>query len=118
MSNVVNEKEKKTFTLGAYNVNVVLDDQPFEAITVEGRNPQSAFEKFVRWYTVYRSSFFEGLIYEDVESAADNVVQLKWDKEKEPLVEGKFSVEIPIKQNGEIVSYRNLQGTFYKRFII
>lgn len=114
----VSAKEKKTFTIGSYNAEIRIDGKTFECITVEGRDPQAAMEKFTRWYTIYRSTYFPGLIYEDVEKVVEQIQSREYDENQEPLLQGRFHTAVTIKPEGEEETVKDLEVSFYKRFII
>ena len=117
MSNIANEKTKKTFKMGSFNVDVKIDGETFEAVTVEGSDSRMAFERFVKWYVVFRSTYFPGLVYSDVEAIIEEIEDLEHD-EVNPLMIGRHTVEIPIKDGDETTGYKTLTGTFFKRIII
>jgi hypothetical protein len=118
MSDVVNSKEKKTVSVSSLNVNIEIDGLMFESLTVESTSANGAFEKLIRWYLIFRSAYFEGLIYEDIENLITNYQTLEFDAQKEPLLLGRYEVEVPLKKDDEVVATKILKASFYKRFII
>lgn len=118
MSKVTDEKAKKTYKMGSFNVNVELDGKMFEAVTVEGTDPRQAFERFLRNYLVFRSVYFPGLIFDDVEHVLEEIEDLDYNETETPFVVGKHQVEVPIKNEGEVTGHQILTATFFKRRII
>ena len=115
MSKTTNEKKKKEIVhVGSYNAMIFLNNQPFESVTIEGTSPIETFEKLLRWYLIYRSKYFEGLVYEKVEELVDNYVDEGVDEEKEPLALGRFSSMIPLSEGVE----KLLEVVLYKRIIV
>lgn len=119
MSNIAKEKQGETVTLGSYNCNLELDGRTFEVLTVEAPSTAAAFAKIVGMYPLLRSKYLDDQIgYDDanllVESLRDQVYDVEYDSENEPLVLGKHQVSIPLKDE----TIKKLTGTFYKRIII
>lgn len=114
MSKTTDEKKKKEIVhVGSYNATIFLDRKPFDSITVEGTSPVDAFEKLLRWYLIFRSSYFKGLVYEKVEELVSNYDELGVDNESEPLALGRFAAMIPL----ESVE-KHLEVIIYKRIIV
>jgi len=116
--------EEKIVYIGSYNVVVEIEKLDprlhspstkmiFDSVTVEGKSPEDTFEKFLRWYLIYRSSYFPGLVFENVEDIINDSDSLSFDREKEPLMLGKFKAEIPCKDGTKII-----RAYLFKRFII
>jgi hypothetical protein len=118
MSDIV-QKKQKTYNVGIYTAVVYLDDKVFESVVVESRSPEAAFEKFIRWYSLWRSKYFDAVKSEDIDPAVDEIENLGTDPAF-PLLLGSFQTQLPSKRNeeGEVTDRVTIKCNFYERIVL
>lgn len=118
MSDIV-QKKQKMFNVGIYTAVVYLDGKVFESVVVEARSPEMAFDKFMRWYSIWRSKYFEAVKTEDIDSAVEEVEDLGTDPST-PLLLGSFETQLPSQRNkeGEVTKYVTIKCDFFERIVL
>jgi len=107
------KKEVKTFNVVLYTVVVSLDGQMEESFSVEGPDTKFSFEKFLKWYLVFRSKKFPNLVYSDIEEVVKSSHEVSTDAQE--FVVGVHQAAIPIKnESKEATGKVTLTGTFSK----